>query len=312
MPFDMELTSRFNAGPAAFYDGDSKMVFVSSGRETGVKGKRTLQLFFAEIKGGKWNMTGAFPYNSSQYSVSDPSISEDGSTLYFSSDMSGGFGGRDLYRSTFENGKWMRPVNLGETINTSQDEVFPYVHLNRTLYFSSNGHPGMGGLDIFKSAIVENLFSNPDNVGYPVNSSQDDFGITLDARETHGYFSSNRMQGGFNDDLFELDMDLQTYPVTISGTLKFKEVTWGDSLALEIMPHTKITLIDNVSNKVVHESITNDNGHFSIIIPYFSTFVIRVIGEDEQQHMAVLEIPKRRKDLSDHEIVIVKNLFKGN
>jgi hypothetical protein len=120
------------------------------------------------------------------------------------------------------------------------------------------------------------------------------------------------MQGGFNDDLFELDMDLQTYPVTISGTLKFKEVTWGDSLALEIMPHTKITLIDNVSNTVVHESTTNDSGHFSIIIPYFSTFVIRVIGEDEQQHMAVLEIPKRRKDLSDHEIVIVKNLFKGN
>lgn len=312
IPFDMELTSRFNAGPAAFYDGDSKMVFVSSGRETGIKGKRTLQLFFAEVKGGRWSMTEAFPYNSSQYSISDPSISEDGKTLYFSSDMSGGFGGRDLYRSTFENGKWMRPVNLGEAINTSQDEVFPYVHLNRTLYFSSNGHPGIGGLDIFKSAIIEDQFTEPDNVGYPVNSSQDDFGITLDARETHGYFSSNRMNGGFNDDLFELDMDLQTYPVTISGTLKYKEVTWGDSLALEIMPHTKVTLIDNVRKKVVHESTTSEDGHFTIVIPYFSTYVIKVIGEDEQEHMAVLEIPKRRKDLSDHEIVIVKNLFKGN
>lgn len=310
--FDMELTSRFNAGPAAFYDGDQKMVFVSSGRETGIKGKRTLQLFFGEMKAGKWSVTHPFPFNSSQYSVSDPAITEDGLTLYFSSDMDGGYGGRDLYKSSLVNGKWSRPVNLGETINTSQDEVFPYVHLNRTLYFSSNGHPGMGGLDIFKAAIIDNMFSDPENVGYPVNSSHDDFGITLDARETHGYFSSNREHGGFNDDLYELDMDLQTYPVTISGVLKYKEITWGDSLDLKIMAHTNISLIDNIKNVVVHESITSDDGHFSIVIPYFSTYVIRVTGEDEQVNMAVLEIPKRRKELSDHEIVIVKDIFKEN
>jgi hypothetical protein len=224
--------------------------------------------------------------------------------------MGGGVGGRDLYKSTFINEKWTRPENLGETINTQYDEVFPFVQESRALYFSSNGHPGMGGLDIFRAAIKPDGYDEPENIGYPINSNCDDFGIILDSLNTHGYFSSNRKEGGYNDDLYAFDMDLQTYPLTISGVLKYKEITWSDSLGLKLMPHAKISLIDNLRNVVVHKSIADSQGNFSIIIPYASKYVIRVIGEDDDENMAVLEIPKQRKELSDHEIVIVKDIYK--
>lgn len=311
-PFDIAFTSDFNAGPVTFYDDYKKMVFVATGDKMNVDGTRTLQLHFAERNEKGWKVTGAFPYNNVQYSISDPSISKDGTTLYFSSDMSGGLGGRDIYRSTFENGKWTRPQNLGAQINTSKDEVFPYIHLDQTLYFSSNGHPGMGELDIFKAALTPTGFLEPENVGYPINSSHDDFGIIIDDQERHGYFSSNRKNGGFDDDIYAVEMDLQSYPLTISGVIKYKEITWGDSLDLKIMANTKISIIDNVRNIVVHESTSDSKGNFAITIPYFSKYIIRVTSEAGEQNMSVLEIPKRRRELSAYELVIVKEVFRQN
>ena len=310
--FNKEFASRFNAGPLAFYDNDRKMVFVSTASETSVGGTRTLQLYFAEMKDGEWSISGAFPFNSVHYSISDPTISEDGTTLYFSSDMNGGLGGKDLYKSTLDSGKWTRPVNLGDMINTRQDEAFPYLHQNRTLYFTSNGHPGLGGFDIFRAAIMANDFNEPQNAGYPINSHYDDFGIVIDSLETRGYFSSNRNKGGYDDDLYEFDMDVQTYPVTIRGLIKYKEHAWSDSSELKIMPRAKIYLIDNLRNVKVQESISDGNGNFSVVVPYFSQYVVRVIGEEGGENVVVLEIPKHRKHLSAHEIVIIKDVFESN
>jgi hypothetical protein len=225
--------------------------------------------------------------------------------------MKGGFGGRDLYKSELVNGKWTRPENLGEVVNTPYDEVFPYLHKNLTLYFSSNGHAGMGGLDIFKSAVKADGYGEAENAGFPLNSHADDFGITIDSLDTHGYISSNRNRGGFDDDLFEFDMDLQTYPLTIAGTIKIKEHTWSDSSALKRLPHAKIYLVDNLRDVTVYESATDAGGNFSVVIPYFSKYVIRVVTEDGDENLAVLEIPKHRKELSAHEIVMVRDVFKS-
>jgi hypothetical protein len=308
--FNKELSSTFNAGPVAFYGKNKKMVFVASSHEAAAGGARTLQLHFAEIIEGTWRTTQSFPYNNSQYSISDPTISNDGKVLFFSSDMKGGFGGKDLYKSVYVNGKWSRPVNLGETINTAQDEVFPYLYQDRALYFSSNGHAGLGGLDIFKALIKSDGYDEPQNAGYPLNTSYDDFGIVIDSLETHGYFSSNRVQGGFNDDLYEFDMDLQRYPLTISGLIKYREHAWSDSSELKLMGNARIYLIDNVRKVSVHESTSDRTGNFSLIIPYFSNYIVRVVGEDGDEHMAVLEIPKHRKELSSYEIVMIKDIFK--
>ena len=310
--FNKMFASNFNAGPVAFYDKDRKMVFVSTATEAGKEGTRTLQIHFAEMTDGQWKISGEFPFNSVQYSISDPAISEDGRTLYFSSDIGGGFGGRDLYKSTLDSGKWSRPVNLGEMINTRNDEASPYLHQNRTLYFSSNGHPGLGGLDIFQAAIKSDGFSEPRNAGYPINSGYDDFGIVIDSLETHGYFSSNRNKGGYDDDLYEFDMDVQTYPVTITGLVKYKERAWSDSSELKVMPRAKIYLIDNLRNVQVQERQSDANGNFSVVVPYFSQYVVRVVGEDGGESVVVLEIPRHRKQLGAHEIVIVKDVFESN
>lgn len=307
--FNMKFNSKFHIGPVTFYDLERKMAFVSTGTESGEEGQKTLQLFFAERKEDVWKVSSSFPYNSHNYSISDPTVSEDGTTIVFSSDMKGGFGGRDLYKSEYVNNHWTKPVNLGEQINTAYDEVFPYLHKSNTLYFSSNGHPGLGGLDIFKADIIMDGIGEPQNAGYPLNTNNDEFGFVIDSLSTHGYFTSNRKHGGYNDDIYEFDMDLQTYPLEISGLIRYKEHNWSDSSSLKIMPGVKLTLIDIIRNISVHESESDADGNFSITIPYYSKYKIKVV-EEEDENFVSLEIPKHKKTHSKHEIVVVKDAFK--
>jgi hypothetical protein len=304
-----DLDMPHHIGPVDIYDGGKKMVFASTSKTNGPDGAKTLQLFFAVEEDGQWKVTTSFPFNSLEYSITDPSITEDGSRLYFSSDMKGGQGAKDLYVSTFADGRWSPPANLGELINTPYDEVFPFLHTGNTLYFSSNGHAGLGGLDLFKVIGNGTVHSEVVNMGFPINSEQDDFGIYIDSLELHGYFSSNRKNSGFDDDLYEFDMDLQTYPLDISGIIRFKEHNWSDSADIKIMPRAKIYLIDNLRNITVSESLSGDNGDFTLRVPWFSKFRIRVVGEEKDEHVVSLEIPRHRKLLSNHDIVVVKDAF---
>src|SRR5690606_24865802 len=175
--FDKDLKPRLHVGPVSFYDNYKKMVFAASTGFNVMTGERTMQLHFAEIIDGIWKVKTAFPHNSNEYSLADPTLSTDGKTLFYSSNMKGGFCGKDLYKSELIDGKWTRPENLGEIINTPGDEAYPFF-FNGTLYFSSNGHPGLGGLDIFR-AEQEDHFRDVQNVGYPINTNYDDFGISL-------------------------------------------------------------------------------------------------------------------------------------
>jgi hypothetical protein len=304
-----ELGVPYHIGPVDIYGDGKKMIFASTSDTNGPDGQKTLQLFFAEEENGHWKVTTSFPFNSLEYSITDPSITEDGTRLYFSSDMKGGHGEKDLYVSALIGGKWSQPANLGDQINTPYDEVFPFLHTGNTLYFSSNGHAGLGGLDIFKVIGGGTVHMEVLNMGFPINSPQDDFGIYIDSLELHGYFSSNRKNGGYDDDLFEFDMDLQTYPLDISGTIRFKEYAWSDSADITIMPRAKIHLIDNIRNITVSECQSGDDGSFNLRVPWFSKFRIRVVGEEKDEHVVSLEIPRHRKLLSNHDIVVVKDAF---
>ena len=113
----------------------------------------TLGLYFAVLEANKWKLTSSYQHNSDAYSINDVSISEDGTILYFSSDMKGGLGGNDIYTSQLKDGRWSKPQNLGEAVNTSQNEIFPYLHEDGSLYFSSDGLPGLGQLDLFKAEV---------------------------------------------------------------------------------------------------------------------------------------------------------------
>lgn len=310
--FSKELNSRFHAGPVAFYQQGKKMVFAATGSDQGTNGNRTLQLYFAEEKQGTWKTTVSYPFNSANYSITDPTISENGTILIFSSDMPGGLGGKDLYRSEFIEGKWTRPVNLGELINTAYDEVFPYFHLYKTLYFSSDGQAGIGGLDIFKAEITPTGFDEVQHTGYPINTHYDEFGVFIDSLNTHGYFSSNRGMEGRNDDLYEFDMDLQTYPLTITGLIRYKEHNWSDSSELKAFSSARLSVIDNLRNVTVHETSADNAGNFSIVVPYFSKYRIKVVGTEHDEHVVSLEIPKHRRLHNIHEIVVVKDAFKSH
>ena len=147
-------------------------------------------------KRSEWIESGItlFRYNSQEYSLSHPSISTDGQTLYFVSDMPGGFGGQDLYKCLWSKTGWSRPQNLGDKINTTGNETAPFIHNNQALYFASDGHAGFGGLDVFKILMVNKKVVEIQNIGYPVNTPFDDFGLILNQEGTHGYFASNRIQ----------------------------------------------------------------------------------------------------------------------
>lgn len=146
----------------------------------------------------------AVPFNNKDYSVCHPTLSADGKTLYFASDKPGGQGGVDLYVAYRKiGGEWSVPENLGPEINTPGDEMFPFYADDSTLYFASNGHAGLGGLDVFSSTFVNGKWTTPENLGYPINSNKDDFGLIIEADNKFGYFVSNRDGGVGDDDIYK-------------------------------------------------------------------------------------------------------------
>jgi len=307
--FASSLSSPYNTGPAAFYNQGKNMVFVSSSTDADEKNGHSLGLYFAALQDRQWKTLSSYPHNSTSYSINDVSISEDGTVLFFSSDMKGGRGGNDIYTSVFKDGRWSKPINLGEAVNTSGNEIFPYLHRDGSIYFSSDGLPGLGQLDLFKTEFGSGTYSEPQNLGYPVNSSYDDFGLTFDSLATHGYFTSNRKHGGYDDDIYELDMDLQQYPITITGVMKYKEHTWSEQAAIQAWPNVKFFLVDSRRGNSVFEGTTGAGGSFSITIPYFSKYFLQIVDPSGNEHKASLEIAKYRSEISNHEIVVVKDIF---
>ncbi len=208
------VNSRLNDGPASFCSMTNELFFSRNANidENG-KGKAdveaaiNLSLFTVKLNNNKWGDVVPFMHNSSAFSIAHAAISPDGKTLYFASNMSGGLGGTDLYICRRINGNvWSKPTNLGKTVNTPGNEAFPYVHSDGLLYFASNGHAGLGGLDIFTSQNIDGYWSQPKNLGAPFNSSRDDFGITMNTPKTKGYFSSNRAGGFGSDDIYSFSL----------------------------------------------------------------------------------------------------------
>lgn len=207
-PLKGRVNSQYNDGPFCF-SPDKETMYLTRNSYYQKKRDKTsiskLNIFIAKKIGkNKWGNLESFQHNKKhEFSVGHPTLSHDGQSLYFISDYSGdgqGYGGTDLYVSTKIDTFWSEPINLGETLNTPGNEMFPYIHSDGTLYFASNGHAGLGGLDIFYTKQKGNgQWVKPKNLGKPFNSTKDDFGLSLVENKNQGYFSSNR-GGGFGDD----------------------------------------------------------------------------------------------------------------
>lgn len=157
----------------------------------------------------KWNgdLEEAVSFNNKEFSACHPALSQTGDTLYFTSDMPGGFGRTDIYMSTrVDKGAWSEPTNLGAGINSSGDDMFPFIAGDGTLYFASNGHIGLGGLDIYSSKNEAGTWSAPQNIGAPINTNADDFNYVVKSDNKSGYFCSNRTGGAGDDDIYSFTL----------------------------------------------------------------------------------------------------------
>jgi peptidoglycan-associated lipoprotein len=192
-----DVSGPFHDGPATFSKDGNTVFFTRSNYfrrrlKTNEENESNLKIFKATLVDGKWRNLEEFPYNSDDYSVGHPSLSADGKTLYFVSDMPGGFGGTDIYRSVLVDGKWSEPENLGPVVNTPGNELFPYIHADGSLYFSSNAHNSMGGLDVFITYYTGEQWAHPENLNYPINSTADDFAFSINKDTRTGFVSSSR------------------------------------------------------------------------------------------------------------------------
>ncbi len=205
--FNKGLNGNLHDGPACFSNDGNFMAFTRNNYHDKSKDRVIeLQIWFSSFKDGKWSKPIPFIYNNTAYSVGHPCLTSDGNTMYFTSDMPGGYGGTDIYKtSRDEKGEWGIPVNLGNKINTEGDEMFPFLEdKSGTFFFSSNGRFGLGGLDIFISTMNGSEFSQPYNAGSPLNTKFDDFAAIVDGKMDKGYFSTNRIGGSGGDDIYSL------------------------------------------------------------------------------------------------------------
>jgi|688.fasta_scaffold50729_3 outer membrane protein OmpA-like peptidoglycan-associated protein len=192
-----EVNGRFHDGPAVISPDGRSLYFTRSDYHKfrlNKDGGSTshLMLYRAErMADGGWGNIHQFAFNGGSFSTGHAAVSRDGSALYFISDRPGGLGGTDIYRSTKAEEGWSEPENLGPTVNTAGNEMFPTLQ-GDTLLFSSNGHAGLGGLDIFRSRQVEGVWTAPENLNYPINTTNDDFSLIMLANGQHGFLSSNR------------------------------------------------------------------------------------------------------------------------
>lgn len=217
--FSQTLNTKYHEGPATFTKDGSRVIFTRNNYTNGHyresrDGVNKLKLYTATQINGVWSEAQELPFNSDEFSTGHPALSADDQRLYFSSDRPGGRGGTDIYVSKWTNGKWGQPVNLGPEVNTKGSEMFPFVDPKGNLYVASDGHAGLGGLDLFYAQLSDDgsQAKSLRNLGEPLNSAKDDFGIVTDGDRSSGYFSSNRKNGGSDDDVYRFTRQGPLFP----------------------------------------------------------------------------------------------------
>ncbi len=262
-PVKGEINTKLHDGPAVISPDGKTMYFTRNnylGKKEGKRDKEKtnhLKLYVANNSGNGWTGVKELSFNSNEYSVGHPTLSPDGKTLYFTSDMPGGMGGTDIYKVAIDTaGNFKAPENLGQPVNTEFDETFPFMDKDGTLYFSSNGHAGLGLFDIFK---LEE--GQVDNLGEPVNSSMDDFAYFQVTDSKEGYISTNR--GGGSDDIYVFN---KLNPLILKG-----QVT--DAINKKPIPQATVRLMDQDNQQIAFLE-TDMDGNFQTEIQRDQTFPV--------------------------------------
>jgi len=277
--FAKNVNSKFHEATPVFTKDGTTMYFTRNNFNNGKKGKDAskitlLKIYKATLIDNQWANATELPFNSDQYSTAHPTLSADEKTLYFASDMPGTHGQSDLFKVKInQDGSFGAPENLGTKINTEGKETFPIITNENELYFATDGHPGLGGLDIFVSQINDDgSFNQPINVGAPANSPQDDFAYIIDTKTRIGYLTSNREGGKGFDDIYKfLETRKLICKQLLSGIVTDLETG-------EILANTKVTLSDDKFNKI-KEVISDDKGFYSFDVDCGKAYYVKAEKE---------------------------------
>ncbi len=308
--FSKKINSKYHESTPVFTNDGSTMYFTRNNYLNGKKGRDSekgvlLKLYKATKNEGEWDNVSELPFNSNQYSCAHPALSPDEKTLYFSSNMPGSKGMSDIYKvAILFDGNFGKPINLGDKINTQAKETFPFISKNNELYFASDGHPGLGGLDVFVAQLNENdTHGKIKNVGEPVNSNFDDFGFIIDTNSNNGFFSSNRENDNLGYD------DIYRFTETISMPKELQQSLMGvvvDSSTQLPIEGVKLALFD-VNYVKLGEVISDKEGKFDFgAVDFGNKF--RIIPE--QKDFVTLEniIITKESDTKDIKMVMTPKL----
>jgi peptidoglycan-associated lipoprotein len=242
-----------------------------------------MQLCVSKREEGQWSAPEALEFNDVHYMFAHPSLSADGSTLYFSSDLQGGYGGMDLYSSSWSGTEWSKPENLGTSINTDGDDVFPSINGTDSLYFSSDSRETMGGLDILYSVRRNGEWSAPYHMQYPINTAADDFGVSVNPGGESGLLSSDRSG---SDKIYSFQ--LFNPELAVDGMIANKKT-------LAPIPGIKV-YVKNITDNTVEELVTDANGKFAVALLPGKDYEIR--AEDEA-YFAITETISTKNKTED-------------
>lgn len=272
--FSGKVKSKFHEASAIFTKDGNTMYFTRNNYLDGKKGKddnriTLIKIYKASYVNNEWTNITELPFNSNNYSTAHPSLSPDEKTLYFVSDMSGTIGQSDIFKVKINyDNSYGTPENLGKTINTEGKETFPFVTDENEIYFASDGHSGLGGLDVFVSKMnPDGTFGEVQNVGADVNSPKDDFAYLIDTKSRIGFFSSNRDGGKGYDDIYKF---LEIRPICLQEINGF--IT--DLATGVILPGALVTLFDNELTKL-NSIISDEKGYYSFVADCNKTYSVR-------------------------------------
>ena len=271
-PFGGPVNSPYHEGAATFNAAESKIYFTRNNFQDGKKGKSSkginkIKIYSANKGVEGWGAIKEFQYDNAEYSMGEPFYYEPENVMFFASDMPGGFGGLDLYRTTWADSAWSVPVNLGPQINTEGQDRSPFYMEDGTLIFASDGWGGLGGLDNYSAKISLQAAGGETvkNWGYPINTSKDDFGLILNIKNQTGYFASNRSGGTGQDDIYQLEI-VGVPDVVVSGIVYLRREDQSEADRKPIY-QSIVEVIRKSDGEKITDLVTKEDGSFSIALP---------------------------------------------